>query len=102
MDAARFEILLRSLATAPSRRALLAGLVPSLLASLLPAQGVSASAKGKRHRAEHQARVHDEKKKKKKRKKSPPPLVPPSPTCAQTCAGCCNGNICETGTSAAA
>ena len=107
MDAARFEILLRSLATAPSRRTFLAGLVSSLLASLSPAvtgrdQGVGVRAKGKRRRADHHDRVHDEKKKKKKRKKKPSPLSPPSPTCTQTCAGCCNGDTCEAGTSAAA
>jgi hypothetical protein len=125
MDAGRFDQRIRTFATAPSRRALLTALVSQLLAVAFPLfgdrdVGVAARARAKRRHRSHRNRVQAEKRKKKKRKRvpaapllppsPPPPPTPPtatgsppsSPTCAQSCAGCCDGETCRPGTSLAA
>jgi hypothetical protein len=103
MDTDRFDRFARSFAAAGSRR----GFVRLL--SILPAAGIFAllwvqEAGGKRRRLtlrrrrqQRSDRVRSDKKKRKKQKKRRP-----SPGCVQACAGCCSGDTCAPGTSAAA
>src|SRR5215203_5337418 len=105
MDAARFDTLAKSLSVARSRRGALTGLLIGTLGLLRVTDTQDAAAKDCK-------KINDKAKRKKCLAKakgtttsdpvSPPPVspsLPPSPTCAQTCTGCCDtSGVCQAGT----
>lgn len=130
MEKPRFDHLTKWFAIAGTRRGVLELVTALPLAGALSLHDDRSGAFSRqRHKPRHsdrRDRAHDEKKKKKKKKKRPcaqsgqtpgrgqsccAGLVPngagqcaqpPSPTCASSCSGCCNGETCVTATSNAA
>jgi len=110
MDTLRFDLLTKTLAHSGTRRCVLRVLAALPLAGVATLFGKESDAARRHHRTlrhhrdKQRGQVQEQRKHKKhkKKRKTPSPLVSPSPTCAQTCAGCCNGESCQTGITEAA
>ena len=110
MDTLRFDLLAKALAHAGTRRCVLRLLAALPLAGVATLFGKESDAARRHHRTlrhhrdKQRGQVQEQRKHKKhkKKRKTPSSLVSPSPTCAQTCAGCCTGESCQTGNNEAA
>src|SRR5215217_9449862 len=106
MDSLRFDLLAKTLAHAGTRRCVLRLLAALPLAGVATLFDEESDAARRDHRTPRhhrdtqrgQVQEQHKHKKHKKKRKTPSSLVSPSPTCSQTCAGCCAGESCQTGT----